>query len=183
MHFCSAVVVANEQGNDDCRRVRLRPDAICDADKRLGEILRYWNNLRAGHRLPSRSQIDVSMLKSMLGWIHVVDTSAASPGEYYYRLWGSSITLDRGKDHTKMTLGACPWPILRDAAMEDYGDVVATGEPAYHLISHTLGLRRHSFARLLLPLAADGRRVNQLLVLINERRLPCLDRETAALAH
>ena len=79
-----------------------------------------------------------------------------------------------------MTLGACPWPILRNAVMRDYGDVVATGEPAYHLISHTIDYVRHSFARLLLPLAADGRHVNQLLVLINERRLPCLEDEDAA---
>jgi hypothetical protein len=105
----------------------------------------------------------------------VVDTSAASPGEYFYRLWGSQVRLDRGKDHTRMLLGACPWPILRDAAMQDYGDAVATGEPSYHLISHTIDYTRHSIARLLLPLAADGRRVDQLFVLVNERRLPCLE--------
>jgi len=55
-----------------------------------------------------------------------------------------------------------------------------TGEPAYHLISHTVDYIRHSFARLLLPLAEDGRRVNQLLVFVNERRLPCLDDGEAA---
>ncbi len=175
MHFSSTAIVASRQGNDSYKRVRLGPDEMCKADKRLGEALRYWNSLRSGRRLPSRSQIDLPMLKPLMGWIHVVDTAATSPGEYFYRLWGSRVRLDRGKDHTRMLLGACPWPILRDAIMQDYGDVVATGEPTYHLISHTIDYARHSLARLLLPLAADGRRVDQLFVLVNERRLPCLE--------
>ncbi len=175
MQFCSTAVIANRQGNDSYKRVRLGLDAMCQADKRLSETLRYWNDLRRGRRLPSRDEIDLPMLTPMMGWIHVVDTGAASPGEYFYRLWGSKIRLDRGKDHTRMSLGACPWPILRDAIMQDYGDVVATGEPAYHLISHTINNARHSIARLLLPLATDGRRVDQLFVFINERRLPCLE--------
>jgi hypothetical protein len=180
MQFSSSTVVASRQGHDSYKRVRLGPDAMCDADKRLGEALRYWNSLRSGRRLPSRSQIDLSMLKPMLGWIHVVDTRAASPGEYYYRLWGSRVGLDRGTDHTLMPLGACPWPILRDAIMQDYGDAVATGEPTYHLISHTIDYARHSIARLLLPLATDGRHVDQLFVLVNERRLPCLEDDDVA---
>src|SRR5437763_12945387 len=155
MKFCTTAVVASRQGNDSYKRVRLRPESMCDADKRLGEALRYWNGLRSGRKLPSRSQIDLTMLKPLLGWMHVVDTKAPSPGEYFYRLWGSRVRLDRGKDHTRMTVGACPWPILRDAIMQYYGDVVATGEPSYHLISHTIDYSRHSIARLLLPLSTD----------------------------
>jgi hypothetical protein len=175
MQFSSTAIVAVRQGDDSYKRVRLGTDAMCQADKRLGEALRYWNSLRSGRRLPSRNQIDLPMLRSLMGWIHVVDTGATSPGEYYYRLWGSKVRLDKGRDHTRMSLGACPWPILRDAIMQDYSDVVATGEPAYHLISHIIDNARHSIARLLLPLASDGRRVDQLFVLINERRLPCLE--------
>ncbi len=181
MQFCSTAVVVSRQGDDSYKRARLALDTMCRADKRLSEALRYWNSLRSGRRLPSRDQIDLPMLRSMMGWIHVVDTSAASPGEYFYRLWGSRVRLDKGKDHTRMALGACPWPLLRDPIMQDYGDAVATGEPAYHLISHTIDYSRHSIARLLLPLATDGRHVDQLFVLINERRLPCLeDNDTAA---
>lgn len=181
MQFSSSAVIAIRQGRDSYKRVRLAPDSMCEGDQRLGEALRYWNSLRRGRRLPARREIDLSMLKAMMGWIHVVDTRAPSPGEYYYRLWGSRVGLDRGTDHTLMPLGACPWPILRDAIMQDYADAVATGEPIYHLINHTIDYAQHSIARLLLPLAGDGRHVDQLFVLVNERRLPCLeDTDTAA---
>jgi hypothetical protein len=170
----SATVLKEVRGRDTYKRSRGSLEGISPSDKRLGEALSYWNDLRDGGRLPARSQIDLFRLKALMGWMHVVDTTAATPDGYYYRLWGSSVRLDAGKDHTRMPLSAIPWPLVREAAMEDYADVVATGQPAYHLVSHTIDHLRHSFARLLLPLAADGRRVDQLLILINERPLPCL---------
>jgi hypothetical protein len=174
MEVGSAATVHEIGGRDTYKRVRLGLDAISPSDRRLAEALAYWQGLRDGGKLPSRVQVDLFKLKSMMGWMHVVDTTAATPHGYYFRLWGSSVRLNSGKNHTKMPLGDCPWPLLRDAAIEDYGDVVATGEPAYHLINHMVDFTRHSLARLLLPLAADGRRVDQLLILINERPLPCI---------
>lgn len=177
MGLASVARSVNASGRNAYTRVRVALEKIAPADERLAQMLRYWSGLRTGGRLPARADVDQFMLKPMMGWIHVVDTSAPDPGEYYYRLWGSSVRLDAGKDHTRMTLGMCPWPVMRDALMQDYADVVATGEPAYHLITHTIDYSRHSLARLLLPLAGDGRRVDQLLVLINERPLPCFDTE------
>jgi len=68
-----------------------------------------------------------------------------------------------------------PAGAMRDDAIEDYWEVVTTGVPAYQLIRHVEGKLPYSYARLLLPLAADGRRVDQLVVLINERPLPELE--------
>ena len=175
MEAGSVAIIRDTRGRDTYKRARLTLDAISPSDKRLAEALTYWKGLRDGGKLPSRAQVDLFKLKSMMGWMHVVDTTATTPHGYYFRLWGSSVRLNAGKNHTKMPLGDCPWPLLRDAAIEDYGDVVATGEPAYHLISHTVDFTRHSLARLLLPLAGDGRRVDQLLILINERPLPCIE--------
>jgi hypothetical protein len=173
----SVPIFKQRRGHDTYKRARRGLDGISPSDKRLGEALAYWHDLREGGRLPARSQIDLFQLKTMMGWMHVVDTTAGNPDGYFYRLWGSNVRLDSGKDHTRMPLGGCPWPLLRDAAMQDYADVVATGQAAYHLISHTVDHLRHSFARLLLPLAADGRRVDQLLILINERPLPCIEQD------
>ena len=171
----SSAIIAERRGSDVYKRVRLPLDEIAPADVKLAEMFGYWNGLRQGRHLPARSDIDPMMLKRMMGWTHIVDTSAANPAEYFYRLWGSSVRLDSGKDHTRMYLGGCPWPLLRDAAMQDYAHVVATGEPAYNLITHTVNFTRHSFARLLLPLAKDGRTVDQLLVMINERPVPGIE--------
>jgi hypothetical protein len=175
MQFSSAATPNESLGRDGCKRVRMDPGSISPADRRLAEALQYWNGLRKGQRLPARSEIDLFSLKPLMGWMHVVDTSAANPEAYYYRLWGSRVGLDSGKDHTGMLLAEIPWPLLRKAALSDYADVVATGHPAFHLVTHTIDYLRHSFARLLMPLATNGRRVDQLLILINERPLPGLE--------
>jgi hypothetical protein len=171
----SSAIIAEKRGSDIYKRVRLPLDEIAPPDVKLAEMLGYWNGLRRGRQLPARSAIDPLMLKRMMGWTHIVDTTAENPAEYFYRLWGSSVRFDSGKDHTRMAVGGCPWPIVRDAIMQDYGSVVATGEPTYHLISHTINYVRQSIARLLLPLAKDGRRVDQLLVMVNERPLPAME--------
>jgi hypothetical protein len=46
-----------------------------------------------------------------------------------------------------------------------YGTVGATGVPTYELIS----MPPYSYGRLVLPLASDGRRVDRILVCVNER--------------
>jgi hypothetical protein len=61
---------------------------------------------------------------------------------------------------------------MRDDAIEDYWEVVTTAVPTYQLINRVEKNLPYSYARMLLPLAEDGRRVDRLVVLINERRLP-----------
>jgi hypothetical protein len=65
-----------------------------------------------------------------------------------------------------------PAGLMRDEAIQDYRQVVATGTPGYHLINLVEKNISYSYARLLLPLAQDGRGVDRLIVLISERRLP-----------
>jgi len=68
-----------------------------------------------------------------------------------------------------------PSSVMRDHAIEDYWEVATTGVPTYHLINHVDNSLLYSYSRLLLPLATDGRCVDQLVVLINERPLPELE--------
>ena len=68
-----------------------------------------------------------------------------------------------------------PAGLMREDAVEDYWEVAASGVPTYQLIHRTEKDQLLSYARLLLPLAADGQCVDELLVLINERRLPEFD--------
>jgi hypothetical protein len=53
--------------------------------------------------------------------------------------------------------------------MQDYRDVVATGVPTYQQVLARVNYREYAYGRLLLPLATDRRRVDQLLVFIHER--------------
>jgi len=149
-----------------------RPLASISADdKWFGQLLRLWGNARNGRRLPSSESLDpFELLNIACGRAHMVETSNSNPAGYRFRLWGAVNSYGNG--YSDRTLGEMPAGLMRDGAIADYRQAVATGIPHYHLIAHIENKVPYSYARLLLPLAQDGRRVDRLIVLINERGLP-----------
>lgn len=167
------VVATIRERGDFSSRLCLAPGDIRGEDDWIGRLLALWRSNRPGSRLPSRANFDsVDLMAMARGRVHIVDTTADQPAGYFFRLWGSTVTLDRGQNYTKTRLGEMPHTTMRDAAIEDYGDVVATGVPAYQLVYHVQDFIHYSYARLLLPLATDGRRVDQVLVAVNQRDVP-----------
>jgi hypothetical protein len=162
---------ARAQAGDYSRRSSLAIDSISSKDEWLDQLLQIWRSARCGWRLPSRESLDpLQLLNIARGRAHIVDTQDPKPEGYRFRLWGTLNSYGTG--HANKTLGEMPASLMRDAAIEDYWEVATTGMPTYHLISHVEKNIAYSYARLLLPVAADGRRVDQLVVLINERPLP-----------
>jgi hypothetical protein len=160
---------------DSSRRLSLPLDAISPEDEWLAQLLGIWRDARAGWRLPACESLDpFEALNIARGRAHIVDTREADPAGYRFRLWGSANSLRTGR--ANQTLAQMQLPsLMRDDAIADYWRVVSTGVPTYQLIHHTANGLAYSYARLLLPLAADGERVDQLLVLFNERLLPELE--------
>ncbi len=159
---------------DSSKRLCLPLDAIAPPDEWLARLLRIWRDARAGWRLPACEALDALGTFDIAGGrAHLVETRDSDPPGYRFRLWGTVISYRRG--HRNLTLGQMPGGLWREEAIEDYWEVVSTGVPNYQLVCRFEDSLPFSYARLLLPLAADGRRVDQLLVLINERRLPELD--------
>jgi hypothetical protein len=153
------------------KRLCLPIDAILPADAWLARLLGIWRDARAGWRLPACESLDpLEALNIARGRAHIVETREADPTRYRFRLWGAANSYGAG--HTNQTLAEMPPGLMREDAIEDYWEVVSTGVPTYQLIHHAENGLAYSYARLLLPLAADGRRVDQLLVLFNERFLP-----------
>jgi len=158
------------RAGDYSRRLSPPIDSISSNDEWLDQLLQIWRSARCGWRLPSSEALDpLQLLNIARGRAHIVETQGPKPEGYRFRLWG---TVNSYGGHAKKTLGEMPAGLMRDAAIEDYWEVATTGVPTYHLISHIESNIPYSYARLLLPVAADGRRVDQLLVLINERPLP-----------
>jgi hypothetical protein len=149
-----------------------RPLTVIPADDEwLGRLLSFWGNARKGRRLPSSESLDsLELLNIASGRAHIVDTSSSNPLGYRFRLWG--VINSYGNGYANRALGEMPQGLMRDDAIEEYRQVVTTGAPNYHLIHIVENELVYSYARLLLPLAQDGRRVDRLVVLINERRLP-----------
>jgi hypothetical protein len=159
------------QAADCSRRSSLPIDSISPKDEWLDQLLHIWRSARCGWRLPSSESIDpLQLLNIARGRAHIVDTQDPKPEGYRFRLWGTVNSYGGGR--ANKTLGEMPAGLMRDAAIEDYWEVATTGMPTYHLISHVENHTAYSYARLLLPLASDGRQVDQLVVLINERPLP-----------
>lgn len=155
------------------RSIRLsRPlSSIADDDAWFHQLLKFWGDARKGRRLPSTESMDaLELLNIARGRAHIVETANSNPSGYRFRLWGAVNSYGAG--YANQTLGEMPAGLMRDEAMRDYRQVVATGTPRYHFISVVEKNISYSYARLLLPLAQDHRRVDRLIVLISERRLP-----------
>jgi len=162
------------QAEDCSKRLSLPLDSISPRDEWLDQVLGSWRNARSGWRLPSTESFDpLQLLNIARGRAHIVDTHNSKPDGYRFRLWGTINSY--GDGYEDRTLGEMPAGLMRDEAIEDYWEVATTGVPTYKLINHIENNIPYSYARLLLPLAADGRCVDQLVVLINERPLPELE--------
>jgi len=159
------------QAGDHSKRLSRPLDSISLEDEWLGQLLRYWRCARSAWRLPSSESFNpLQVLNIARGRAHIVDTSDSDPEGYRFRIWGAVNSY--GSGHDNKTLRDMPAGSMRDDAIEDYWEVVTTGVPTYQLINRVEGNLPYSYARLLLPIAADGRRVDRLVVLINERPLP-----------
>jgi len=154
---------------DVVRALRWPSECISPEDAQFFDVLRYWESLRRGGLLPEPRAIDPIMLKPVLGWVHKVDTSDPDPRNYFFRLWGSNVGLEQYVPFKGMRVSEYPSTPYRDAVMQDYHDVVGSGVPAYQQVLATLRYREYAYGRLILPLAADGRRVTQLLVCVHDR--------------
>ncbi len=159
------------RAGDYSARLSRPPSSILADDEWLGQLLNFWGNARRGRRLPSNELLDALELVNVAqGRAHIVDTACSNPAGYRFRLWGAVNSYGGG--FANRTLGEMPAGLMRDDAIEDYRQVVAAGAPSYCLIRLVEKNLSYSYARLLLPLAQDGRRVDRLVVLINERPLP-----------
>jgi PAS domain-containing protein len=153
------------------RRVSLWEPEKPKNDRLMG-LYRYWESLRPEGLLPKRADFDIQHLRPVLGMTCVVDVSADNPDDYFVRLFGSEIPL--GTDMSRHRVGDYPSPPYRDMLAQDYKTAREVGAPLYHEIAALIDDKRHSYARLILPFAEDGRSVNQLIVSSIHQKFPDL---------
>jgi hypothetical protein len=165
---------------DVVRALRWPWECIAAEDAEFRDALAYWQSLSPDGLVPRPADIDPVKLKRLLGWIHKVDTSDADPSNYFFRLFGSNVSLEQFDSFKGLRVSDYPSTPYRDAAMQDYHDVVVSGVPTYQQVLARVNYREYAYGRLLLPLAADRRRVTQLLVFIHERPAYTLSEKVTA---
>lgn len=169
------------ENQDVAKRRHMPPGEINTEDEWLGRLYASWERLRSGDSLPKRAAFDpVALMRFADGRVHIVETPAADPQDYRFQLWGHMIDFDAGADYTERRLAEMPHTTMRRAALEDYADTVMSGTPSYQLIYNLENGREHTYSRLILPVTADGRRVTQLLVAINQRPIAEFDNRSAS---
>ncbi len=162
------------QVEDYSKRLSRPLNAIASQDEWFGQLLSIWRDARIGGKLPSSKSFDLlDAVNIACGRAHIVETRTSNPEGYRFRLWGSDNSYKGGRSN--ITLGETPARLMREITVEDYRQAVVAGVPNYQLIHHIENNELFSYARLLLPLADEGRHVDELVVLFNERRLPELE--------
>jgi hypothetical protein len=92
-------------------------------------------------------------------------TDAPDDGDYRYRLVGTGLVRAMGYDMTGQRVASAYAGPDWDALRQDYVYVAGQGRPCLTINDVTLRMTelRYAYARLLMPLASDGRRVDMIL--------------------
>jgi hypothetical protein len=124
----------------------------------------YWNRKRRGRRMPARADIDPAEIVPFLPGIMLVDV-VADARRFVYRLVGTREVAMRGRDPTGKSVGEGFYGASAEASIASYQDVVT--RRALRLERREFTTPDGRFGReqvILLPLSADGARVNMVLV-------------------
>ncbi len=137
--------------------------ALDAADVALDLTYRWWNGLRDGGLLPSRSQVDTPQFRLLVPAVHWVDMRDKAPERIDLGpLAGFSEVLPAA------TGGGSPGYPLGRLLREDFRTVAYTGSALFqeiHLAQHGLVT---VYAELLLPVADDGVKVSEVLLLVRQ---------------
>lgn len=163
--------------------------AVFDPDREIDDVLarmrsskvalllRYWNGLRRGERLPSRDDIDPADIKTALP--HVMITAISyRPFRVLYRLVGTEVVnwsrtdfTNRYADELVFESDAIDWT-------DFYRPVVEARKPAYG-ISDWIDEKRASqwVETLICPLSSDGNVIDRCIAIEDYEPIDTLDIE------
>lgn len=131
-------------------------DALRTPGDRLGKLLSAWERLP---RQPAACVADLDPIElveiGLLGYLHLLDTTALAPEAFRIRLWGRRLPVRGRTDFAGVRVADLPSPSLAAALMDQAAAVRDLGMPLVAGIEQT---------RLMLPLSVDGARIDHVLV-------------------
>ncbi|WP_439817758.1 PAS domain-containing protein [Zavarzinia sp. CC-PAN008] len=137
-----------------------------DAHPILGRLFAYWALKRGLRAMPSRADIDPVEIPYALGYICLADVIAGPPRRFRFRLDGTVQTRFFGFDMTGWYLDEFPDPEYRETALATFGEACDRAAPMYRDRNMERDGRTWRYQALYLPLGADGRTVDMLMVTI-----------------
>jgi len=128
-------------------------------------VLDYWKGKCAGRIAPARADIDPVEIPAVLPRVMLADVETGTNGEidFRYRLSGTGIRSVHGYDPTSLRPLDLTPPIYGQLIHAHYQAAVEQCQPLAHIIVLVTSQKQRSYARIILPLSADGESVNMLM--------------------
>lgn len=127
-----------------------------------------WNELCRSGRLPARADFPAETLAPWMGHIQIVERVVDGDSvRHRVRLVGTRIVYYEGRDNTGLFLDDVIPIDQRDEILEPYRRCADSRVPVYNAFySCSEAAISSQLERLILPLAADGKTIDQFLVAI-----------------
>jgi len=130
---------------------------------KLVELYDYWQSKRRDRSYPSRSDIDPTEMKFILGNIDLVEITY-DPIVFTFRLSGSVIDRNEGFNMQGKALDDYPLPEHREAIKKTYLEALESREPHYEELDRVVDDKLRRYGRLILPLSEDGKVIDMFLM-------------------
>ncbi len=163
---------------DDEKALRALPgttgrEFLADCPGEVAELFRYWEERRAGRRMPCRADIDPADFKRHLPNVLLVDVLGVDErgvGVFRYRVVGTGEVALRGNDPTGKLVAESFLGPSREEVIACYETVRRERRFFYdpHAFKTPEG-RVHECCTIFLPLSEDGVNVSQILVYSKKR--------------
>ena len=128
----------------------------------LKKLLAYWLEKKGDRRAPGRVDIDPLEIVRLLPHVIMIDVER-SPPRFRYRLVGTEIVKQLGRDLTGRYLDQLEHNPRIDAIAAEYARVASWGAPICATWEYTRDDGRFiRYERLALPLSSDGKTVDVL---------------------
>jgi hypothetical protein len=134
-------------------------------DPLLQGVYDYWDRTRGERRMPSRAQVDPSEMRFVLSHLMLIDVMQPA-SKFRVRLQGTEVAWWLGTDLTGKMLDELRPPDLRSLIGERFVQCIAFRAPFYKAGRHLINGLPRLLSTLILPLSADDRNVDKLLVVL-----------------
>ena len=131
---------------------------------KLQQLYQYWVEKRGERLMPARADLDPIDIRFAIGDVILADVLDETPPRFRIRLHGTNLSERTNFDLTGKMLDEMPAPEFRDLSHRSFTKVALTREPLHALADRPLDGRTQRYEAIILPLSADGERVDRLLI-------------------
>lgn len=137
-------------------------DLDCNRYPEIARALAYWRGKKGDRELPSRADFDPLDFAPYLARVMMAEVSY-DPMDFRYRVAGSGLFKMHGEELTGKHARELRPPEFGALIHAHYCEVVARRAPILHIIQLDTEEVEASYARIILPLAGDGKTIDRLI--------------------